>query len=160
MTSSSLLINQDVINQQLNKGDQQCIDLEMYRKLVKNLLDLRRYESALFWAEKITVFSNQNPKDVYQLAHCMFMLREYTRASHIIRKSGLEKQNLLCLTLLIESLHSSNEHQEALSLLNSIEIEDLNTSIHDDTEADANHKSNETLKNVSKTSLIFFFAGK
>jgi anaphase-promoting complex subunit 6 len=131
--------------------EQQCTDIESYRKLVKNLLDLRRYKSALYWSEKVAVLSNNFPRDVYQLAQCMFMLKEYNRASHIIKKSGLEKTNLLCLALLVECLFASNDHQEALNLLTSIEIEELNTSLHDET--DGNNSAGlfqDTLRNVRK----------
>lgn len=133
------------------KPEQQYTDIESYRRLVFNLLQLRRYKSALFWAEKVTVLSNNYPKDVYQLAQCMFMLREYNRAAHVIKNSGLEKTNLLCLTLLVECLFDSKEYQEALNLLTSIEIEDLNSSLHNETESEALiNLSNEPSKNVSK----------
>lgn len=115
------------------KSDQHFTDIESYRKLVLQLFSLRRYKSALFWAEKVTVLSNNDPKDVYQLAQCMFMLKEYNRAAHVIKMNGLEKTNLLCLTLLVECLYDSKDYQEALNLLSVIEIEDLNTSLHNDT---------------------------
>lgn len=136
---------------QFNTQDQQqCTDVDSYRKLVKNLLDLRRYKSALFWSEKVAVMSNYFAKDVYQLANCMYMLKEYNRSSHVIKKSGLEKKNLLCLTLLVECLFASKDYQEALNLLNSLEIEDLNTSMHENTDIDPtiNHMS-DSLRNVS-----------
>lgn len=108
-------------------------DADSYRKLVQQLFSLRRYKSALFWAEKVAVLSNNDPKDVYQQAQCMFMLKEYNRAAHVIKMNGLEKSNLLCLTLLVECLYDSKEYQEALNLLTVIDIEDLNTSLHNDT---------------------------
>lgn len=138
------------MNQQIGGSEQQYADIESYRKLIKNLLDLRRYKSALYWAEKVAVLSQNNSKDIYQLAHCMFMLKEYNRASHVIKKNGLEKKNLLCLTLLVESLYASKEFQEALTLLNLLDVEDLNTSLNDEMEVDlsTNH-SNDGLKNVT-----------
>ncbi len=133
MTSDAIVDESDM-NQQPPGSEQQFTDIESYRKLVKNLLDLRRYKSALYWSEKVVVLSRNHPRDIYQLAQCMFMLKEYNRASHILKQSGLEKNNLLCLALLVECLFASNDHQEALNLLTSIEIEDLNTSLHDETE--------------------------
>mgnify|MGYP003513906577 CR=1 FL=1 len=144
--TSDLIVEESDMNQQFATNDQQCTDIESYRKLVKNLLEYRRYKSALFWSEKVAVLSNNYPKDVYQVAQCMYMLKEYNRASHIIKRSGLEKRNLLCLTLLVECLYASKDFQEAMNLLNSIDIEDLNTSLHDETQVD---HSTDTLKNVS-----------
>lgn len=158
MTTGQVTEDSDM-NQQFVTSDQ-ITDIESYRKLVKNFLDLRRYKSALYWSEKVAVLSNNYPKDVYQIAQCMYMLKEYNRASHVIKKSGLETKNLLCLTLLIECLFASNDYQEALNLLNSSEIEDLNTSLHDETEVDQTiNPVNDNLRNVSQyfmcRSLIF-----
>lgn len=125
-------------------------DIESYRKLVLQLLQLRRYKSALFWSEKVTVLSNNYPRDVYQLAQCMFLLKEYNRAAHVIRSSQLEKSNLLCLALLVECLFASKEHQEALNLMTSLDIEDLSTSLHNDTDMEISmNPMNEPNKNVS-----------
>lgn len=143
------------MNQNMERSEQQFSDIESYRKLVLQLAGLRRYKSALFWAEKTAVLSNNYPKDVYQLAQCMFMLKEYNRAAHVIRSSGLEKTNLLCLALLVECLYDSKEYEEALTLLTSIEIEDLNTSLHSETETEIPVpfslaiEPNKTVRNVS-----------
>lgn len=151
MTSFLIGSDDNEMSQNIGRSEQQFTDIDSYRKLVVQLSSLRRYKSALFWAEKVTVLSNNYPKDVYQLAHCMFMLREYNRAAHVIKSSGLEKKNLLCLTLLIECLLNSNEFQEALNLLTLIEIEDLNTSLHNDNESELMmSQGNEPSKNVSE----------
>lgn len=134
--SSFISTEESDMNQNMERSEQQFTDIESYRKLVLQLAGLRRYKSALFWAEKTAVLSNNYPKDVYQLAQCMFMLKEYNRAAHVIRSSGLEKTNLLCLALLVECLYDSKEYEEALTLLTSIEIEDLNTSLHSETDAE------------------------
>jgi len=145
-----MLIGDNEMNKSTEKSDQQFTDIESYRKLILQLLSLRRYKSALYWSEKVAVMSKYYPKDVYQMAQCMFMLKEYNRAAHIIKSSGLEKTNLLCLTLLIECLFDSKDYQEALNILNSVEIEDLNTSLHNETEIESLVTSiNDPNKNVS-----------
>lgn len=144
--TSDIVVEDSEMNQQAGMMDLQCTDIDSYRKLVKKFLDLRRYKSALYWSEKVAVLSNNFPHDVYQLAQCMFMLKEYNRASHVIKKSGLEKSNLLCLALLVECLYASNDHQEAFKLLNTIDFEDLNTSMQEEIDGSA---SNDTLRNVS-----------
>lgn len=49
------------------------------------------YSAALFWADKIVSLSNGEPRDVYWLAQCMFHMKQYHRAAHLIRSRGLEK---------------------------------------------------------------------
>ncbi|KAG5672804.1 hypothetical protein PVAND_002896 [Polypedilum vanderplanki] len=157
--TTDLIIEESDMNEQFNNLDQQCTDIDCYRKLVKNLLDLRRYKSALYWSEKVAVLSQNYPKDVYQMAQCMYMLKEYNRAGHVIKRSELEKKNLLCLTLLIECLYASKEYQEALNLLDSLDIEDLNTSLHEETDIDpVINQINDNTKNDLLASLYLLKA--
>lgn len=145
-----MLQEDNEMSQNMGTSQQQFTDIDSYRKLVLQLLQLRRFKSALFWSEKMCVMSNNNPRDVYQLAQCMFMLKEYNRAAHVIRRSHLEKSNLLCLELLVECLFASKEYQEALNLLTSLDIEDLNSSLYNDTEMENSIiATNEPNKNVS-----------
>jgi tetratricopeptide (TPR) repeat protein len=155
--TTDLIIEESDMNEQIGSQDQQCTDIESYRKLVRNLLDLRRYKSALYWSEKVAVLSKNYPRDVYQMAQCMYMLKEYSRASHVIKRSELEKKNLLCLTLLVECLFASKEYQEALNLLDSLDIEDLNTFVQDETvdiDPSINSQINDNAKNVSAYSIL------
>lgn len=108
-------------------------NIDSYRNLVQQQINLRRYKSALFWCEKIIVLSDNNPKDIYHLAQCMFLLREYNRAAHVIRRHQLEKKNLLCLLLLVECLYSAREYQDALNLITTNEFEELGMSLVDNT---------------------------
>lgn len=127
------------------------VNIESYRNLVQQQINLRRYKSALFWAEKIIVLSENNPKDIYSLAQCMFLLREYNRASHVIRRHQLEKKNLLCLLLLVECLYSAKEYQEALNLITSNEFEDLGTSLVDNAAIEEDSTfATDVEKNVSR----------
>lgn len=105
------------------------IDIDGYRRLMKSFMDMRRYQTALFWAEKVTVLSNYDPRDVYWQAQCMFLLREYHRAAYIIRSRGLDKRNLLCHYLAAECLTEAKEYQEALDILNSSDCEVLANSL-------------------------------
>jgi anaphase-promoting complex subunit 6 len=98
----------------------------------------------LFWAEKVSVLSNEDPRDVFNLAQCMFLLREFNRAAHIIRSRGLEKTNILCHYLLAECLLEAQEYQEALDL-SCVDVEEL--SMHDSNVED------DEMKNVSATSI-------
>ncbi|XP_063704150.1 cell division cycle protein 16 homolog [Culicoides brevitarsis] len=101
------------------------IDIESYRKLVQNYIQVRRHKTALFWAEKASALSNFEVKDVYWQAQCMFLLKEYHRAASLIRYYGFEKSDVLCLYLLAECLYEAKEYQEGLDVLMSAEIEDL-----------------------------------
>lgn len=82
----------------------------------------RRYKTALYWAEKVVVLSEYDAKDVYWLAQCMFLLKEYHRAAHVIKARDLEKTNIFCHYLVVESLYEAKEYKAALDLLNSINL--------------------------------------
>lgn len=77
----------------------------------------------------MVVLSKFEPNDVYWQAQCMFLLREYHRAAHIIKLRGLEKSHILCHYLAVESHFEAKEYQEAIDLLNSIDIEFLTNSV-------------------------------
>jgi anaphase-promoting complex subunit 6 len=146
--TSDMMEDESEMNAQVGSNEKNCSDIDSYRKLVKKLIELRQFKSALFWIEKVSVLSRNDPRDIYQLAQCMFLLKEFNRASHVIKKSGLEKTNLTCLSLLVECLYASNDCQEALNLLTTLNIENLNTSLHDET--DETTQTNDTLRNVSQ----------
>ncbi|XP_053680955.1 cell division cycle protein 16 homolog [Anopheles nili] len=149
------------------------IDIDGYRKIVRNFIDLRRYQTALFWAEKVTVLSNGDPRDVYWEAQCMFMLGEYHRAAHSIRSRSLEKTNLLCHYLAAECLNEAKEYQCALDILNSVDCETLScgltsriesyeSSLKDDSTTDESHNDSvyeEPSKNDTVAS-VYFLKGK
>ncbi|XP_037810048.1 cell division cycle protein 16 homolog [Lucilia sericata] len=105
------------------------IDVEHYRKLVKQFLDMRRYQTALFWAEKVCCLSQNDPKDVYCQAQCMFLLKEYHRAAHTIRLHKLEKTHIPCYNLLLEALYEAKEFNEAIVVINTVDIEYLASSL-------------------------------
>lgn len=96
--------------------DNKDIDLKNCRKLIKSYIDLvilcfqfcnvriniilyinhltclqHLYSAALFWADKVVSLSNEDPKDICTLAHCMYLMKQYHRAAHLIRSRGLEK---------------------------------------------------------------------
>ncbi|XP_011211698.1 cell division cycle protein 16 homolog [Bactrocera dorsalis] len=110
-------------------ADDGVIDVAHYRKLVKMFIDMRRYQTALFWAEKVCVLSQNDPKDIYCQAHCMFLLKEYHRAAHLIRRFQLEKSHISSYNLLLESLYEAKELNEAVSVINNIDIEFLASSL-------------------------------
>uniref|UniRef100_A0A1A9X2E8 TPR_REGION domain-containing protein n=1 Tax=Glossina brevipalpis TaxID=37001 RepID=A0A1A9X2E8_9MUSC len=105
------------------------IDLDNYRKLVKQFCDIRRYQTALFWAEKTACLSQNNPKDVYCKSHCMFLLKEYHRAAYTIRMHKLEKTHIPSYNLLLESLYEAKEYNEAVAVINSVDVEFLASSL-------------------------------
>lgn len=89
----------------------------------------RRYKTALFWAEKTVILGDNQPKDIYWMAQCMFLLREYHRAAHIIKLHELEKTNIFCLHLIVECLYEAKEWNEAMDLMNAIDLEYLSNSV-------------------------------
>ncbi|XP_032686384.1 cell division cycle protein 16 homolog [Odontomachus brunneus] len=109
----------DSMNNLLNEKN---IDLENYRKLVKSYIDLHLYSAALFWADKVLSLSNEDPKDVCTLAHCMYLMKQYHRAAHLIRRHGLEKTDVMCYYLTVRSLLEAKEYNEALQVISESEI--------------------------------------
>ncbi|BFF93039.1 cell division cycle protein 16 homolog [Drosophila madeirensis] len=105
------------------------IDLSIYRRLVKQFIEMRRYGTALFWAEKVAVLSGQEPRDVYYQAQCMYLLGEFHRAAHTIRHHKLEKNSLPCFNLLLESLYAAKEYNEADAMIQAVEVEMMTTSV-------------------------------
>ncbi|KAH8242635.1 hypothetical protein KR032_000684 [Drosophila birchii] len=105
------------------------IDLCMYRKLVKQFIDMRRYSTALFWAEKVAVLSGHEPRDIYYQAQCMFLLGEFHRAAYTIQHNKLEKSSLPCFNLLLESLYAAKEFAEAANIIQNVEVEMMTTSL-------------------------------
>ncbi|XP_058792330.1 cell division cycle protein 16 homolog [Phymastichus coffea] len=97
------------------------LDLDAYRKLVKNYIDLHLYSAALFWADKVLSLSKENLKDVCVLAQCMYLMKQYHRAAHLIRSRGLEKKHVMCHYLLVRCLLEAKEFAEAVQVINEFE---------------------------------------
>ncbi|CAD7076949.1 unnamed protein product [Hermetia illucens] len=136
------------------------IDIAQYRKLVRNLIDMRRYQTALFWAEKVAVITQNDPFDIYWQAQCLFLLREYHRASHIIKFYGLEKTHILCHYLVVECLLEAKEYTEALGVLNSVDVDDMAASMLCGTQqnyemGNQNLWMDETMKNDVLASICY-----
>lgn len=110
-----------------NLLDEKSIDLEKCRKLVRSYIDLvsfvkiklqistikriylthliyfqHLYSAALFWADKVVSLSNQDPKDICTLAQCMYLMKQYHRAAHLIKRYGLQKVILITVNFLDE----------------------------------------------------------
>lgn len=83
----------------------------------------------MFWAEKVSVLSQNDPKDIYWQAQCLFLLKEYHRAAHIIKLHGLEKTNFPCYYLAVESLLEAKDYSEASEILNYASVEDMANSL-------------------------------
>ncbi|KYM98209.1 Cell division cycle protein 16 like protein [Cyphomyrmex costatus] len=100
----------------------EIIDLENCRKLVKSYIDLHLYSAALFWADKVVSLSNENPKDICTLAQCMYLMKQYHRAAHLIKRYGLQKRDVMCHYLTVRCLLEAKEYNDALQVINESEI--------------------------------------
>ncbi|GAB1859993.1 Cell division cycle protein 16-like protein [Camponotus japonicus] len=105
-----------------NLLDEKSIDLENCRKLVRSYIDLHLYSAALFWADKVVSLSNEDPKDVCTLAQCMYLMKQYHRAAHLIKRYGLEKTDVMCHYLTVRCLLEAKEYNDALQVINESEI--------------------------------------
>ncbi|CAH1101889.1 unnamed protein product [Psylliodes chrysocephalus] len=96
------------------------ISVDNYRKLVQTYIDLHIYSTALFWADKVVAITG-NPKDVYWLAQCMYLLKQYHRAAYLLKSKNLDRTNLQCAYLTARCLFEANELGEALKIINNID---------------------------------------
>ncbi|KAF5295106.1 hypothetical protein FQA39_LY13257 [Lamprigera yunnana] len=116
------------------------INIDNYRQLVQTYLNLHAYNTALFWADKIVALTSGNPRDIYWLAQCMFLLKQFHRAAHLLRSQNLDKVSyriffkqlllffklqsyVLCNYLTVRCLLEANELTEALKVINSMDME-------------------------------------
>ncbi|KAL1497312.1 hypothetical protein ABEB36_008296 [Hypothenemus hampei] len=97
--------------------------IEKYRKLVQKYLDLRSYNTAMFWADRVVVLTD-NSKDVFWLAHCMYMEKQYHRAAFLLKARNLEKKNILCTSLAAKCYFEALDLEQALQVINN---SDFNT---------------------------------
>ncbi|XP_059610163.1 cell division cycle protein 16 homolog [Phlebotomus argentipes] len=102
-------------------SDEAVVEINKYRKMITDFINLRRYQTALFWAEKVAVMSKYETMDVYWYAQCLFLLEEYHRAAFVLRLHKLENKDLMCHCLVLESLYKAREFQEAIDIVNSID---------------------------------------
>lgn len=109
-------------NSMNNLLDEKSVDLENCRKLVKSYIDLHLYSAALFWADKVVSLSNEDPKDVCTLAQCMYLMKQYHRAAHLIKRYGLEKSDLMCHYLTVRCLLEAKEYSDALKVIDESEL--------------------------------------
>ncbi|KAL0276739.1 UNVERIFIED_CONTAM: hypothetical protein PYX00_004247 [Menopon gallinae] len=93
------------------------INISYYRRLVQQYLELHRYNTALFWADKVHTLSNGQENDVYWLAQAMYLSKQYHRAAHLIRSRNLHLTNVKCCYLAASSLREAKEYTEAMELL-------------------------------------------
>ncbi|ENN74493.1 hypothetical protein YQE_08938, partial [Dendroctonus ponderosae] len=73
--------------------------VEKCRKLVQKYIDLHMYTAALFWADKIVV-QTDSPRDVFWLAQCMYLQKQYHRAAFLMQSRNLDKQAISSFLLL------------------------------------------------------------
>ncbi|CAH0552716.1 unnamed protein product [Brassicogethes aeneus] len=97
------------------------VNIDSYRKIVQTYINLHAYKSALFWADKVVALTG-NPRDVYWLAQCMYLLKQYHRAAHLLRSKNLEKSYVLCNYLTVRCLLEANELTDALKVVNLIDL--------------------------------------
>lgn len=53
----------------------------------------------------------------------MYLMKEYHRAVHLLRSKNLEKSHILCNYLTVKCLLEANEFNEALQVMNEIDLD-------------------------------------
>nr|XP_022920577.1 cell division cycle protein 16 homolog [Onthophagus taurus] len=98
---------------------QNMINIDVYRQHVQTYINLHIYQAAYYWAEKVVALTCNNPRDIYWLAQCMFLLKQYDRAAHLLRSRSLDTTYVLCNYLTVKSLLEAKDLNEAFKVLNS-----------------------------------------
>lgn len=114
---------EELYSEEMKINPDKPVNVDNYRKLVRSYLDLHLYTSALFWADKVVSLSDGEPEDVYWLAQCMYLLKQYHRAAFLLKNKGLHKTHLVCRYLAAKCLLEAKEYNEALELLSCDERE-------------------------------------
>ena len=96
--------------------------LSHMKSLITQYLSLNLYTNALFYAEKSLNFSlNHNLTDVsdniYDLAYCLYLNKEYSRCVNLIQKYNMPYYNLKFLILLGEALFSCEDYEGVITFL-------------------------------------------
>uniref|UniRef100_A0A1B6CSF2 Cell division cycle protein 16 homolog n=1 Tax=Clastoptera arizonana TaxID=38151 RepID=A0A1B6CSF2_9HEMI len=107
----------DCVSEMIIKQDSNNNLISKLRKQVRSYIDLHMYSSALFWADKVASLSDNEPQDVYWLAQCMFLMKQYHRAATLIKNRGLDKTHPLCLYLASKCYLEAHEFNDALQML-------------------------------------------
>lgn len=89
---------------------------ENYRKMVQWYIEKHQYTTALFWAEKLASLSKENSEDIYTMAHCLYLTKQYHRAAHCIESRNLHKTSLTFKILAASSKLAAKEYKEAIEI--------------------------------------------
>lgn len=91
--------------------------LDKLRKLVRKYIDKHHYQTALFWADKVSSLSNGETKDIYWLAQCLYLTKQFHRAALCIKNRNFHKVDLGCLYLAAKCHYAGKEYRQALDML-------------------------------------------
>uniref|UniRef100_A0A023GNI7 Putative anaphase-promoting complex apc cdc16 subunit n=1 Tax=Amblyomma triste TaxID=251400 RepID=A0A023GNI7_AMBTT len=92
------------------------IDFEMYKKMVQWYIDQHQYTTALFWADKLASISGESTEDIYTVAHCLYLNKQYQRAAHFIESRDLHKKHLNFKILAVNSRLAGKEYKAAIEI--------------------------------------------
>lgn len=84
--------------------------------MVQWYIGMHQYTTALFWAEKLASLSKENPEDIYTMAHCLYLTKQYHRAAHCIESRNLHKTSLNFKLLAASSKLAGKEYKGAIEI--------------------------------------------
>ncbi|XP_065211465.1 cell division cycle protein 16 homolog [Planococcus citri] len=132
--------NSDIEMQVSSEGN-----IDKCRQLAKKHFDLDLYSTALFWADKVSSLSNNEPRDVYFQARCVYAMKQYRRAILLVQNMGLDKTDIYCRYIVIKCLIEVKEYSEALSMLMNEDVADKK---HSTTSRTFNNLDQDSLHNL------------
>lgn len=107
-------------------------DVTFLRQVVTDLMAKQEYSSALFWSDKVCCISSYDPQDILIQARCLYHLREFHRAIHLIKSRKLHENNLAGVHLAAKCHFMAKENKEAFQVISDFETVHLRPPSGDD----------------------------
>ncbi|KAH7624830.1 hypothetical protein Ndes2526B_g00197 [Nannochloris sp. 'desiccata'] len=97
--------------------------LHNLRSLVHDCLAKHMYDAAIFFADKLAMFTSYGPVEVYNLANAFFVSHQYRRCLYLLRTSELIDKDIRFRYLSARCLAEIKEWDECLEMLGGIDME-------------------------------------
>mmetsp|Transcript_25724 Transcript_25724/g.45680 ORF Transcript_25724/g.45680 Transcript_25724/m.45680 type:complete len:556 (+) Transcript_25724:138-1805(+) len=91
--------------------------LQKVRHLVEVCIHQHQYDSAVFYADKLTTLSGGDLDDMFLLAQAYYFKKEYRRAVHFMKENFLIKSSIRFALLAAQCLAEMKDWEECLSVI-------------------------------------------
>ena len=125
------------ICEQISSSPKLSSDIKNMKNLITKNISLHLYRNALFYAEKCLVISlthdiNSISDNIYMLAKCLFLNKEYSRCVNLIQKYNVIYYNINFLILYGQALFNCDDYDGVILYLEKDSISFESQSIDDE----------------------------